>query len=67
MSDLQDIIATSTVRAFNSGIHHERKRILKMLNEEIVKQEEAASTLDETGILIGLKRAELHVKELKWT
>jgi hypothetical protein len=67
MSDLQDVIATSTVRAFNSGIHHERKRILKMLNEEIVKQEEAASTLDETGILIGLKRAELHVKEMKWT
>ena len=67
MSDLQDIIATSTVRAFNSGIHHERKRILKMLNEEITKQEEVASTLDETGILIGLKRAELHVKEMKWT
>jgi hypothetical protein len=38
-----------------------------MLNEEIAKQEEAASTLDETGILIGLKRAELHIKELKWT
>ena len=67
MSDLQDIIASSAVRAFNSGIQHERNRILKMLNEEIHKQEEAASTLDETGILIGLKRAELHVKELKWT
>jgi hypothetical protein len=66
MSDLQDIIASSTVRAFNSGIQHERNRILKMLNEEIRKQEEAASTIDETGILIGLKRAELHVKELKW-
>jgi len=67
MSDLQDIIASSSVLAFNSGIHHERNRILKMLNEEIQKQEEAASTIDETGILIGLKRAELHVKELKWT
>ena len=67
MSDLQDIIASSSVRAFNSGIQHERNRILKMLNEEITKQEEATSTLDETGILIGLKRAELHVKELKWT
>jgi hypothetical protein len=67
MSDLQDIIASSSVQAFNSGIHHERNRILKMLNEEIQKQEEAASTIDETGILIGLKRAELHVKELKWT
>jgi hypothetical protein len=67
MSDLQDIIASSSVRAFNSGIQHERNRILKMLNEEIQKQEQAASTIDETGILIGLKRAELHVKELKWT
>jgi hypothetical protein len=67
MSDLQDIIATSTVRAYNSGIQQERNRILKMLNEEINKQEQAASTLDETGILIGLKRAELYVKELKWT
>jgi hypothetical protein len=67
MSDLQDIIATSTIRAYNSGMEQERNRILKMLNEEIHKQEEAASTLDETGILIGLKRAELHVKELKWT
>jgi hypothetical protein len=67
MSDLQDIIASSAVRAFNSGIQHERNRILKMLGEEIAKQERAASTLDETGILIGLRRAELHVKELKWT
>jgi hypothetical protein len=66
MSDLQDIIASSSVQAFNSGIQHERNRILKMLNEEIQKQEQAASTIDETGILIGLKRAELHVKELKW-
>ena len=67
MSDLQDIIASSTVRAFNSGIQHERNRILKMLNDEIAKQEQAADTLDQTGILIGLKRSELHVKEMKWT
>jgi hypothetical protein len=67
MSDLQEVIATSTVRAYNSGMQQERNRILRMLNEEISKQEEAASTLDETGILIGLKRAELHVKEMKWT
>lgn len=67
MSDLQEIIATSTVRAYNSGIQQERNRILQMLGNEIKKQEEAASTLDETGILIGLKKAELYVKELKWT
>jgi hypothetical protein len=53
--------------AFEDGRRQERNRILEMLGEEIAKQEQAASTLDETGILIGLKRAELHVKELKWT
>jgi hypothetical protein len=67
MSDLQDIIASSTVRAYNQGARDERGRILFAIKQEIEKQEEAASTLDETGILIGLKRAELYVKELKWT
>ena len=33
MSQLQDIIATSTVRAFNSGIRHERQHIIKLLAE----------------------------------
>ena len=33
MSELQDIIATSTVRAFNSGIRHERQQIIKLLAE----------------------------------
>jgi hypothetical protein len=67
MSDLQDIIATSTVRAYNHGIHYAHAKILLAIKQEIIKQEEAASTLDETGILIGLKRAELYVKEMKWT
>jgi hypothetical protein len=67
MSDLQDIIASSTVRAYNQGARDERGRILFAIKQEIEKQEEAASTLDETGILIGLKRAELYVKEMKWT
>ena len=35
MSDLQDIIATSSIRAFNSGIMEERKRITSELNKEI--------------------------------
>lgn len=35
MSDLQDIIATSSIRAFNSGIMEERKRINSELNKEI--------------------------------
>jgi hypothetical protein len=67
MSDLQDIIASSTVRAYNQGARDERGRILSAIKQEIEKQEEAASTIDETGILIGLKKAELYVKELKWT
>lgn len=67
MSDLQDIIASSTVRAYNQGARDERGRILFAIKQEIERQEEAASTIDETGILIGLKKAELYVKELKWT
>jgi hypothetical protein len=67
VSDLQDIIASSTVRAYNQGARDERGRILFAIKQEIEKQEEAASTIDATGILIGLKKAELYVKELKWT
>jgi hypothetical protein len=67
MSDLQDIIASSTVRAYNQGARDERGRILFAIKQEIEKQEEAASTIDATGILIGLKKAELYVKEMKWT
>jgi hypothetical protein len=33
MSDLQDLIATQTVRAFNLGIDRERDRIIKMIEE----------------------------------
>jgi hypothetical protein len=70
MSDLQDIIATNTIRAFNSGIQHERQRILTMLEAEIKKFEdkpEELDTFEATGVYLGLKRAHLHVKELKWT
>jgi hypothetical protein len=31
MSDLQDIIASSSVRAFNSGVQHERAEVIKSL------------------------------------
>jgi hypothetical protein len=31
MSELQDVIATSSIRAFNHGIQFERDRIIKML------------------------------------
>jgi predicted DNA-binding transcriptional regulator len=35
INELQDIIATSTIRAYNSGIMEERKRITSELNREL--------------------------------
>jgi hypothetical protein len=40
MSDLQDIIATSAVRAFNSGIAHERQEIIKSLQRYLALTQE---------------------------
>jgi len=31
MSDLQDIIATSSIRAFNSGVAHDRQEVIASL------------------------------------
>lgn len=33
MSDLQDIIATSSIKAFNHGVKHEREHIIRLLAE----------------------------------
>jgi hypothetical protein len=33
MSELQDIIATSSIKAFNHGMQHEREHILRVLAE----------------------------------
>ena len=33
MSELQDIIATSSIRAFNHGVKHEREHIIRLLAE----------------------------------
>ena len=33
MSDLQDVIVTSSIKAFNHGIRAERERILRILNQ----------------------------------
>lgn len=67
MSDLQDVIVSSSIRAYNQGARDQRGMMLKAIQDEIAKQEQAASTFDETGILIGLKKAELYLKEMKWT
>ena len=31
MSDLQELIASSSIKAFNQGVQHERERILKAI------------------------------------
>ena len=69
MSDLQDLIATSSIRAYNQGARDERERILSAIDKEIERLEQSGTdaTLDGTSVLIGLKKAHLNVKELKWT
>jgi hypothetical protein len=69
MGDLQDLIATSSIRAYQQGARDERLRILGVIDKEIQRLEETErdSTLDGTEILIQLKKTQLHVKELKWT
>lgn len=67
MSDLQDIIASSTIRAYNQGALDERYRIIAAIEQQVIKEAETESTVYATGILIGLKKAELYVKDLKWT
>lgn len=69
MSDLQDIIVTSSIRAYNQGARDERGRILHAIEEQIDKtqQNKMDLTLEEADILRGLKKAQLYVKELKWT
>ena len=33
MSDIQDLIHTQTVKAYESGVRHEQERIIKLLEE----------------------------------
>jgi hypothetical protein len=35
MSELQDVIATSSIRAFNQGIRFERERIIRLLERTL--------------------------------
>ena len=35
MSELQDVIATSSIRAFNQGIRFERERIIRILDRTL--------------------------------
>ena len=33
MSDLQDVIVSSSIKAFNNGVYYERERIVSLLQE----------------------------------
>ena len=33
MSDLQDVIVSSSIKAFNNGVHYERERIVCLLQQ----------------------------------
>jgi hypothetical protein len=46
MSELQDVIATSTIKAFNHGVQFERDRIIRMLEAESTKGTEPLAYSD---------------------
>lgn len=46
MSELQDVIASVTIKAFNHGIQFERDRIIKMLEDYNAKETEQLTYVD---------------------
>jgi hypothetical protein len=73
MSDKQDIIATSTIRAFNSGMMEERKRINKDLQREIEALKQYGRTelwgLHKAMMIVNAEEVseeELQAAEAKW-
>jgi hypothetical protein len=62
--------AEKEMTGYATGQREERDRILGMLEEEIQRFEKHPYKLDSFdthGIYLGLKMAQLHVKEMKWT
>ena len=47
MSDMQDIIATSSIKAFNHGVRFERERIIRIL-QSTLEISQGTETLIET-------------------
>lgn len=66
---VSEIVWKISEDAFLDGRKSERERILKLLDELITAEEAKPENLKEDGIglAIGLRRAKLYVKELKWT
>jgi chorismate mutase len=59
MSDLQDVIASSSIKAFNNGVYYERERIVAMLRE-LRKQAKKSKISGNANInaIIGLIKGE---------
>ena len=63
-------LAEKETTGYTNGQREERNRILQMLEEEIQRFEKhpyKLGSFDTHGIYLGLKMAQLHVKEMKWT
>lgn len=70
LNRVHKIVGDITEDAFLDGRRQERERVLKMLEEEIERYEKhpyKLGSFDTHGIYLGLKMAQLHVKEMKWT
>jgi hypothetical protein len=59
MSELQDVIATSSIRAFNMGVRKERERVLGIIN-----QHEAETKCDCDGCVSWINAFELLKAEI---
>jgi len=59
MSELQDVIATSSIRAFNMGMRKERERVLGIIN-----QHEAETKCDCDGCVSWINAFELLKAEI---
>jgi hypothetical protein len=55
MSDLQDIIVTSSVRAFNQGMYTERSRILTVLEPHLQQCDYEKSTGNNCDVCTWIK------------
>ena len=46
MSDIQDIIHTTTVKAYDKGVANEQERIIKLLEDLYLKRDSDGNVLD---------------------
>ena len=66
MSDLQELIAATSFKAYNEGIRTERLHITHILETELNRIEEHPTmldTIDGANFYQGIKKAQMIVKE----